>query len=269
VRQEQLPVQRACQAVKLSRAAYYRPPPDRSQRDREVVDALNIVIGKHGRWGFWLCFDHLRLAGRTWNHKRVWRIYKEMKLNLPRRTKKRLPAMARTPLVAPLYRDQMWALDFMHDSLYHGRPFRTLNIIDESNRELLAIEIDTSLPAGRVIRVMEQLKEIRGLPKAIRLDNGSELRSAAFGDWCEHHGIELRYIQPGKPTQNAFVERFNKTYRNEVLDAYLFEELEQVRNITHAWMMAYNEERPHRALGRVTPKQYRQQIENSSSELST
>ena len=157
----------------------------------------------------------------------------------------------------------------MHDTLYYGKPFRTLNIIDESNREILAIEIDTSLPAGRVIRTLEQLGEIYGLPQAIRLDNGPELRSAVMTEWCEDKGIELRYIQPGKPSQNAFIERFNRTYRHEVLNAYLFEDLDPVREITNDWITVYNEERPHGALGKLPPRLFRQQTENSTSSLST
>jgi putative transposase len=135
--------------------------------------------------------------------------------------------------------------------------------------ETLAIEIDTRLPAGRVIRTLEQLGEIYGLPQAIRLDNGPELRSAVMTEWCEDRGIELRYIQSGKPSQNAFIERFNRTYRHEVLNAYLFEDLDQVREITDDWITVYNEERPHGALGKLTPRLFTQQAENSTSSLST
>ena len=142
-------------------------------------------------------------------------------------------------------------------------------MIDESNREVLAIEIDTSLPAGRVIRTLEQLGEIYGLPQSIRLDNGPELRSAQMTEWCEEKQIELRYIQPGKPSQNAFIERFNRTYRHEVLNAYLFDDSDQVRDITNAWTTVYNEERPHRALGKLPPRMFRQQAENSPPSLST
>jgi putative transposase len=155
-----------------------------------------------------------------------------MGLNLPRRTKKRLPKIINEPLIAPQEPNTMWALDFMYDTLYYGRFFRTLNVIDESNREVLAIDVDMSLPAARVVRVMEQLEEMVGLPKVIRLHNGSELRTAFFTSWCEAKGIELKLIQPGKPQQNAFIERFNRTYRHEVLNAYIFESLEQVREIT-------------------------------------
>lgn len=271
VNEQRLSVSRACAVVRLSRSAYYQPRIDWSERDRPVVDALNSAVAMNGRWGFWLCYDWLRNGGYGFNHKRVWRVYCDMKLNLPRRTKRRLPAIETQPLQVPDNPNQVWALDFMHDTLYHGKRFRTLNVIDEMNREALAIEIDTSLPAGRVIRVMEQLKELRGLPSAIRLDNGSELRAYAFVSWCEQHGIELRFIQPGKPSQNAFVERFNRTYRHEVLNAYLFDSLEQVREISAQWLSLYNEQRPHRALGKLPPSVYRQRktrSENSSFEMS-
>lgn len=265
-------IARACAGVGLSRAAWYRPRINWALRDAPVVDGLNAALAKNGRWGFGLCFDWLRNGGAGWNHKRVHRVYCELRLNLPRRHKRRLPPIARQPLVAPIRPNQMWALDFMQDALYTGRSFRTLNVIDESNREALAIEIDTSLPSGRVIRVMEQLGELRGLPQAIRVDNGPELRAQAFVDWCDAHGIAMRFIQPGAPQQNAFVERFNRTYRHEVLNAYVFDTVEQVRLISEGWLQLYNEERPHRALGRLPPVRFaerRQKLEESRYQAST
>ena len=229
-----------------------------------MVEVLNQVVAKHGRWGFRLCFDWMRNQGHAWNHKRVWRIYKQMGLNLPRRTKKRLPKIIKEPLIAPQELNTMWALDFMYDTLHYGRPFRTLKVIDESKREILAIEIDISLPAARVVRTLEQLEEIHGLPKAIRLDNGSKLRSAVFMGWCESKGIDLKFIQPGKPQQNTFIERFNRTYRHEVLNAYLFENFREASDIIESWIMIYNEERPHRSLGRVSPRDYRAKAENNT-----
>ena len=268
VGEECIPISVACSAVGLSRASYYKKPTGLREKDQPVMDALNRVVGKNGCWGFGLCFAYLRNQGHTWNHKRVWRIYKQMGLNLPRRTKKRLPKIIKEPLIAPQELNTMWALDFMYDTLHYGRPFRTLNVIDESNREVLAIEIDLSLPAARVVRTLEQLEEIHGLPKAIRLDNGSELRSAVFMGWCEEKGIELKFIQPGKPQQNAFIERFNRTYRHEVLSAHIFENLNQVKDITEQWIKIYNEDRPHAALGKLSPIHYRQQAEFSSLRMS-
>jgi hypothetical protein len=144
----------------------------------------------------------MRNHGYGWNHKRVWRSYKDMGLNLPRRsTKRRLPEGPRIPLVALEAKNVSWALDFMHDTLYSGKPFRSLNVIDEANRRVLSIEIDTSLPAARVVRVLDQLGEVYGLQEALGLDNGSELRSTALTEWYEDRGIELRYIQQASPVR--------------------------------------------------------------------
>ncbi len=193
-----------------------------------------------------------------------------MGLNLPRRTKKRLPRIIKEPLIAPQEPNTMCGPSILcTTTLHYGRSFRTLSVIDESNREVLAIEVDLSLPAARVVRVMEQLEEMVGLPKAIRLNNGSELRSAVFTGWCEEKGIELKFIQPGKPQQNAFIERFNRTYRHEVLNAHIFESLEQVRDITEEWIHSYNQDRPHVALGKLSLIYYQQQAEKSILKVST
>lgn len=227
-----LPVQRACRAVGLGRATYYRPLVDWARRDTPVMDALLVLSAQYLRWGFWKYVDRLRNTGYAWNHKRLWRVYCFLRLNLPRRTKTRLPVRLRRPLEVVPQLNVVWALDFMSDTLDGGQRFRTLNILDEGVREGLAIEVDTSLPAERVIRVLEQVVAWRGQPQALRLDNGPELIAARFMTWCTERGIELRYIQPGKPAQNALIERFNRTYRTEVLNAYVFESLDQVREIS-------------------------------------
>jgi putative transposase len=253
VNEHQLPKQRACQIVQLSRAAYYRKSKDATQRDAEVIDALSSLVASHARWGFWKCFDRLRLQGHRWNHKRVHRVYCAMRLNLARRTKKRLPQRLRQPLTTPAQHNCIWAADFMHDALYGGRHFRTLNVIDESNREALAIEVGTSISAIRVTRVLDQAIDLYGKPQALRTDNGPEFTSSWFQQWCEQRGIMPLYIQPGKPDQNAYIERFNRSYRTEVLNLYVFESLEQVQLLSDEWIDEYNTERPHDSLGRVPP----------------
>jgi putative transposase len=253
-------VKRACQAAQLSRAAYYRPEANRAARDQEVVEALNEIVATDLRWGFWKCFDRLRQMGRPWNHKRVYRVYCQMRLNQKRRAKKRLPTRERQPMFATQTINAVWALDFMHDTLYRGRTFRTLNVIDEADRGCLGIDLATSIPAARVIRFVDQLLEIHGKPAAIRCDNGPELTSYDFTEWCKAKDIELRFIQPGKPDQNAFIERFNRTYREEVLNAYLFDSINEVREITDKWMQRYNEIRPHDALGSLPPARYRESL---------
>lgn len=272
VRECGLPITRACRTAKLSRAAYYRQGIDWARRDAPVVDALNAVVEKRQRWGFWKCFDRMHNQGHRWNHKRVHRVYCKLGLNLPRRTKKRLPHRSRQPLVVAAAVNAVWSLDFMSDSLWSGRRFRVLNVLDEGVREGLAIEIDTSLPAKRVVRVLERISTLRGLPAALRMDNGPELIAQELLDWCERKGVEPRHIQPGKPDQNAYIERYNRTFREEVLDAYVFDDLEQVREISADWLKIYNEERPHDALGRQPPAVFRALIESkttSTSDLST
>lgn len=269
--EHKLSVQRACAMSGLPRSSWYRSESAGATSDEAVIDALQAVVARHSRWGFWKCFRRLRLDGHGWNHKRVWRVYCELRLNLPRRTKKRLPRRPLQSLEVPMQANVLWSMDFMADALYGGRKFRTLNFLDEGVREGLAIEIDTSLRAERVVRVLEQLKECRGLPQAIRCDNGPEYTAQPVVDWCQAHGVELRYIQPGKPNQNAYIERFNKTYRTEVLNAHLFEDLDQVREITEEWLQRYNDERPHESLGNLPPSVYRasRERENSPFALST
>ncbi len=200
VEEHSLPVRRACDTVGLSRTAWYRRPLDPMGRDREVIDALSALVEEHSRWGFWKCFDRLRATGQVWNHKRVHRVYCALRLNIVTRTKRRVPRRPRCPLVAPQELNAVWAIDFMRDTLYSGRAFRTFNVIDEANRENLAIEVGASIPSVRVVRVLDQLIEMYRAPKAIRCDNGPEFTSGTFTDWAEVRGIEVLYIQPGKPT---------------------------------------------------------------------
>jgi putative transposase len=250
----------ACQVARLSRAAFYKPVIEGSARDAEVIAAMQAIVAIEQRWGFWKCYDRLRAQGFAWNHKRVWRVYCQLRLNLPRRTKRRVPQRVRQPLLVEPRMNAVWAIDFMRDTLYSGRVFRTLNVLDEANRGALGIDIAVSIPAARVVIFLEQMIDLHGRPDAIRCDNGPELTSQAFTEWCKTHDVELRFIQPGKPDQNAYIERFNRTYREEVLSAYLFDSIEEVREITNEWLPRYNEIRPHDALGSLPPARYREQL---------
>ncbi len=269
--EEKMAVNRACAAVGLSRSAWYRPLKDKLACDQDVIEALQELVEKHRRWGFWMCHQRLRNLGHWWNHKRVYRIYKDLGLNLRRKTKRRVPTRERQALDVPAAANAVWSVDFVHDTLYNGRRFRTLNVLDEGVREALGIEIDTSLPGARLTRTLDRIKEWRGVPSAIRCDNGPELVSRQFVQWCEENDVEIRYIQPGKPNQNAYIERFNRTYREEVLSSYLFNDLDEVRQITWEWLISYNEERPHDALGGMPPSVFRErkEVENSTLEMST
>jgi len=168
VQDHQISKAKACKIVGFSRSAFYKSTVNWAAKDAPVIDALNEIIAKRARWGFWKCFHRLRSDGHVWNHKRVHRVYCEMKLNLQRRTKKRVVTRERQPFEASLKLNHVWALDFMRDTLYDGRPFRTLNVIDEGNREALRIECGSSIPAARLVRTMTQLIEVYGKPYAIR-----------------------------------------------------------------------------------------------------
>lgn len=216
---------------------------------------LRQMADMHSRWGFWMMYHRLRAMNFKDNNKRVYRIYTDMKLNLRRKYKKRLPMRIKQPLVQPLHHNLTWSMDFVHDGLFQGKPFRAFNIIDDFNREALSIAIDTSLTSQRVIRELNKLVEWRGRPEQLRVDNGPEFICQALQDWCGNQ-TKLLFIQKGKPHQNGYIERFNRTYRDEVLEQFAFENLGQARLATQAWMWVYNNERPHSSLGYLTPNQF-------------
>jgi putative transposase len=191
-----------------------------------------------------------------------------MKLNIRRRAKKRLPERVKQPLSVPTAPNQVWSIDFMSDSLADGRKVRILNIIDDFNRESLAVEVDTSIPARRVIRVLERLIAERGHPANIRCDNGPEFISHLLDEWCAARKITLQFIQPGRPMQNAYIERKNGSMRRELLNTYLFNSLAEVRILAEKWRTDYNTERPHKSLGYLSPICYAE-LKKSQSALST
>lgn len=253
---------RACDLCSISSGGYRYE--SRRQPDDEIVEVLTRLAESKPRWGFGLMFAWLRHQGKTWNHKRVYRVYKELELNLRIKPKRRFPSRNPTPLNEAEKPNDCWSLDFMSDALTDGRAYRprkTLNVIDDFHREGLAIEVDHSLPSERVVRVLDRVAEERGYPRKVRSDNGPELVGKTLTAWAEEHGVELTPIEPGKPTQNAYVERFNRTFRGEVLDLYAFEDLDEVRDESTRWLYGYNHDRPHLALGRDTPAGYRRRHE--------
>jgi putative transposase len=234
----------------------YRYQPKLSSENAEITDWLLRLTTANKRWGFGLCFLYLRnIKGFGWNHKRVYRIYRECELNLRIKPKRRIKRDKPEALSVPTSFNQVWSMDFMSDSLNDSRAIRTLNVIDDFNREALGIEVDLSLPSTRVIRALEQIIEWRGKPKAIQCDNGAEYISQTLVDWTNKHQITLLYIQPGKPTQSAYIERFNRTARHEWLDLHIFKSVEHAQLLATQWLWLYNNERPHTAIGGVPPRQ--------------
>ena len=250
-----LNIRQACRAFGISETCF-RYQPKLSSENAEIADWLVRLTHSQKNWGFGLCLLHLRnVKGFDWNHKRVYRIYRELELNLRIKPKKRLVREKPEPLAVPDGINQTWSMDFMHDSLEDGRTYRLFNVIDDFNREGLGIEVDFSLPTERVIRSLEQIIEWRGKPKALRCDNGPEYISATLLTWAENRDICIKYIPPGKPQQNAYVERYNRTVRYDWLRQYLFGSVAEVQEYATRWLWIYNHERPNRALGGITPKQ--------------
>lgn len=221
--------------------------------DTVLYRQLLSLTESHPRDGFWKCYHRLGNQGEKVNHKRLHRIYKLAGLSLRRKSKKRKISRVKEPLSIPQGFTQSWSMDFMNDVLENGRKIRTFNIIDDYNREVLYIEADYSIKSSRVVWILKHLIGRYGKPKSIRMDNGPEFISHLIRTWSLVNDIKFAYIQPGKPTQNSLIERFNKSFREGVLDAYLFSNLDEVREVAEEWVKDYNHYRPHDALGGLSP----------------
>jgi putative transposase len=255
VTHHRIAVSKACAMFTISETCY-RYEARRTDENAVIAEWLMRLTQWQRTWGFGLCFLYLRnIQGLGWNHKRVYRIYCELQLNMRIKPHRRLVRAVPQPLKVPLMINEVWSMDFMHDQLRDGRAFRLFNVLDDFNREGLGIEVDFSLPALRVIRSLEQIIEWRGLPKALRCDNGPEYISDALTQWAHQRGIRIDYIQPGKPQQNAYVERYNRTVRYDWLNQTLFDSIEAVQTSATCWLWTYNHERPNMAIGGITPMQ--------------
>jgi len=247
----------ACSVVNISENCYRYQSKNKPENEFIASCLLDLSIDKK-RWGFGLCYDYLRnVKGYHWNHKRVYRIYRELELNLRIKPRRRIHRDKPDALVVATGKNQMWSIDFMSDCLADGKTFRTFNVLDDYNREGLGIEVDFSLPSERVIRSLNQIIEWRGKPLSLRCDNGPEFISESFRDWAKRNDISIVYIQPGKPTQNAYVERYNRTVRHEWLDLHLFDNIEQTQKLATEWLWSYNNERPNKAIGGIPPRKYK------------
>ena len=255
VRYRSISIRLSCRTFSISETCY-RYQPKLSDENERIADHLLALTRAKKMWGFGLCYLYLRnVKGFGWNNKRVYRIYRELELNMRIKPRKRLQRERPEPLAVPEAPNEVWSMDFMADQLADGRSFRTLNILDDFNREGLTIEVDFSLPAERVVRALKQLISWRGKPLAIRVDNGPEYISGTLQNWAERAGIALMYIQPGNPQQNAYIERYNRTVRTEWLGRYHFDSIEDVQDHATRWLWTYNNERPNMGIGGITPIQ--------------
>jgi len=243
---------RACRLLLVPVSSFrYRP----RNKNEALRERLVELAREKPRFGYRRLLILVREAGGAINHKRVHRLYREAGLMLRRKKRKHCVRVS-APLRQYTSANQEWALDFVHDVVASGRSIRVLNVIDAYTRESLAMEVDTSFAGLRVTRVLNGIIEERGLPQAIRCDNGPELTSRHFLAWALERGIDLVHIQPGKPTQNAYVESFNGKLREECLRIHWFQNLFEARRIIRAWRREYNEERPHSSLNYLTPAEF-------------
>lgn len=240
--------------MSLERSMFYYK---HTRDDTEVEEKLHEYAQKLPNRGCPEYYKRIRREGLLWNHKRVERVYKKLRMSRRKKTKRRIPNPRKEALLQPLQPNMVWSMDFMHDTLESGRKFRTLNIIDDFNREALSIEVSYSFPSQKVVEIIRDLIDWRGKPERIRTDNGTEFIADVFKGFCMDNNIERINIQKGKPTQNAFIERFNRSYREGVLDAMIFENLEQAKEQSEIWKTDYNYHHPHKSLGNKSPVEFR------------
>lgn len=246
---------RSCCLARIQRSTVrYR---SRRETDPRLMARLFELAALYPRYGYEMLTKKLRREGFLVNVKRIRRVYLLEGLRLRSKPRKKLIAAAvREKSVVPDAPNRRWSMDFMRDALGNGRPFRTFNVIDDGSREALVIEVDFSLPAERVVRVLESLAEERGVPQEIVVDNGPEFVSKVLDLWAAQHGVKLRFIRPGKPVENCIVESFNGTFRKDCLDAHWFEDLGHARRVIESWRLDYNNDRPHSVLGDLAPAEF-------------
>lgn len=255
-------IRRACGLLRLSVSSYcYRPAPGRE--DAPLREALRQAASRRRRWGYRMLTMALRREGFLDNAKCIYRIYREEKLQVQVRRKRKRSLWRGEKPVAPQAANERWSMDFMSDHLADGRKIRALNVVDDHTRECLAIEVDSSLSGQRVTRVLDRLVAQRGHPKRLLTDNGPEFAGKALARWAYEHCVEHMFIEPGKPVQNAFIESFNGTMRNECLNEHWFTRMAEARQITEAWRVDYNECRPHSSLGGRSPAEFATQAATS------
>lgn len=224
--------------------------------DSELRASVRKIAFERPRYGYRRVHVLAVRQGHYVGVKRVYRVYREEGLAVRRKRPRRVRSVVRQPMVAAVAPNLRWSMDFVHDQLADGRCFRSLNIVDDFTRECAAIEVDTSISGVRVVRVLEQLACVRGLPKSITVDNGPEFTSKALQKWALANGLHLNFIEPGKPMQNAYVESFNGRFRDECLNQHWFRSMREARSTIARWRDDYNHERPHSALGQIAPARF-------------
>ena len=245
---------RACKIVRLCRSSCrYQAKPT---NDTEIRSRLRQLAEQRRKFGAPRLHVLLRREGYLINHKRTERLYREEGLSLRLKRRRKRSSHLRVVLDAPERINQHWSMDFVSDSLYNGRRFRVLTVVDDLSKECPVLEVDHSLTGQRVTRVLERIALTRGLPDVITVDNGPEFISKAVDAWAYANGVKLHFIQPGKPTQNAYIESFNGKFRDECLNEHVFTSLHDAQQKIEDWRQDYNVNRPHRTLNQLTPEEF-------------
>jgi putative transposase len=252
---------RACQLVGLARSTL-RYQPHRSVEEAQLQARIIELAQERRRFGYRRIHALLRREGHQINHKRTYRLYREANLAVRQRKKRQGVAVPREPLLLPEKRNAVWSMDFIFDALSSGRRLKVLAIVDDCTKELVDLVADSSISGHYVCRVLDRAARFRGYPRSIRTDQGPEFTGKALDQWAYQHGVELKLIQAGKPTQNAFVESFNGKLRDECLNEHWFHSIEHARAILRQWRQDYNEHRPHSMLGYQTPAEKAEQLRN-------
>lgn len=246
---------RACQVIGYRRSSYrYR---SQAQDQTALRMRLRELAAVRVRYGYRRLHVLLRREGWQVNHKRVYRLYRLEGLSLRLKARKKRVSTLRAVPTPPEAPNQQWSMDFMSDSLYDGRRFRVLTVVDNMTRESPVIAVGTSLPGTRVVEVLERIAQTHGLPQMLQVDNGPEFVSKALDEWAHRHGVKLVFSRPGTPTDNPYIEAFNGRLRAECLDQHWFVSLDDARQTIEAWRIDYNEVRPHTALDNQTPAAYK------------
>lgn len=242
----------------------YQPAIDRNATLKAQIIAL---AQRHRRYGAGMIYLKLRQAGMLVNHKRVDRLYAEAGLQVRRRKRKKIPVTDRHPLERPLAANQVWSMDFVFDRTAEGRVIKNLTVVDDATHEAVAIVPQRAIGGMQLTSILDQLAKTRGLPKAIRTDNGKEFCSRAMLTWAHARGVQLFLIEPGKPNQNAYIESFNGRFRDECLNEHWFTSLRHAQVVIETWRREYNDERPKKALGGLTPTAYAKSLTEKSGKL--
>lgn len=265
MRSRGLSERKALEIVGMSSSSMrYRPRPDRNGELRQEIVAL---AHRFRRYGAGMIYLKLRQAGLDVNHKRVERIYAEERLQIKRRKRKKIPLADRQPLERPVAANEVWSMDFVFDRVASGRSLKILGIVDDGTHESVATHPEHAIGGGHLVRELERICSARGYPRIIRTDNGKEFTSKAMLNWAHDRGVKLRLIEPGKPNQNAYIESFNGRFRDECLNEHWFFNLEHARSVIEGWRREYNEERPKKILGGLTPSEYAKQLATKSVTL--